>query len=310
MFDARSGMFYENMSDFYFDPKSKFYYGNKQKAYYTYRGGEDPPFVPFSSGQEEATGAGAEDAAAPPAARTKEEKPRIAITLKTTSLPGEKDAAKEVKNSKKTKAAAAPPVNRSEKQHSANMDKWSERVREIRGNDGTKTAPTTSKGQPVCLLCRRKFATIEKLKQHEELSKLHKENMAKKKNADDKKEQESATASAEYRDRVLERRIMHGPEPSTALPRELDVPEQRDAELVRPESSLGTANVGNQMLQKLGWKAGASLGRNAGNDSPAEGGQDHVQTALVKEWEKIESLAASGRQPPSKTNRGGLGSGF
>ena len=64
----------------------------------------------------------------------------------------------------------------------------------------------------------------------------------------------------------------------------------REAEIVRPEDNLGESNIGNQMLQKLGWKSGSSLGRGG------EGEQARTQSTLVKDWEKIETLASSGHQ--------------
>jgi RNA-binding protein 5/10 len=299
-------MFYEAMADFFYDPKTKLYYGNKQKVYYTFQPGEDPPFsaLPLSQGTEVAAPS---EATGP----KPEENKKIAINLKTTVLPGESDSAKKehTKNPKATKKAKAAQPNRPQKQHTVNIEKWSERGKEIReGNEApTKNPPTTTKGQPVCLLCRRKFASVEKLKQHEELSALHKEKLEKKE-ADAKKEQE-AKASTEYRDRALERRIMHGPETSSlpALPRDLEASAAREADVVRPEDNLGASNIGNQMLQKLGWKCGASLGRDAGNGVSNGAGE------LVKDWEKIESLAASGHHPRMKakaSREGGLGSGL
>ena len=305
VFDAISGMFYEAIADFFYDPKTKLYYGNKEKVYYTFQPGEDPPFsaLPTSEGTEEA-------ASSESTGPKHEEKKKIAISLKTMVLPGEGDSAKKEHTNipKATKKAKAAQPNRPQKQHTVNMEKWSERGKEIReGNQApTKNPPTTTKGQPVCLLCRRKFASVEKLKQHEELSALHKEKLEKE--ADAKKEQE-AKASTEYRDRALERRVMHGPETSSlpALPRDLEAFAAREAEVVRPEDNLGASNIGNQMLQKLGWKCGASLGRGPGN------GIQNVAGELVKDWEKIETLAASGHHPgtKAKTSReGGLGSGL
>jgi hypothetical protein len=55
--------------------------------------------------------------------------------------------------------------------------------------------------------------------------------------------------------------------------------------VVDPQETLGESNVGNKMLQKLGWKSGTNLGRNAGGESTGE--------ALKKDWERIEQLAKS-----------------
>lgn len=45
VFDARSGLFYEGLSDFFFDPKTKLYFGNKQQLYYMHCPGQQPAFV-------------------------------------------------------------------------------------------------------------------------------------------------------------------------------------------------------------------------------------------------------------------------
>ena len=45
VFDARSGLFYEGLSDFFFDPKTKLYFGNKQQLYYMHCPSKQPPFV-------------------------------------------------------------------------------------------------------------------------------------------------------------------------------------------------------------------------------------------------------------------------
>merc|ERR1712232_1221060 len=128
----------------------------------------------------------------------------------------------------------------------------------------------TKDGKPICFLCKRKFATMEKLQQHEMLSSLHKSNLAKK----NKKELEPSKnkTNAEYRDRANERRSMYEADanvnvvaidpsiahmgPSLEKAREVTTKDH-----VTPDQTLGDANVGNQLLQKLGWKNGESLGR-------------------------------------------------
>ena len=296
-----SGFFYESIADFFYDPKTKLYYGNKQKVYYTYRPGEDPPFcalpAPMTSDQANAT---THDASGP----KPEEKKKIAISLKTTVLPGESTSKKpNAKIHKALKKPKAPPAQ-PKKKDAVNLEVWAERGKEIREETGkvhsTKNVPMTTTNKPVCLLCRRKFASIEKLKKHEELSALHKENLEKKEEEDKAKKKESES-SMEYRDRALERRLMHGPEVASlpALPRDLDASNASKADIVRPEDNLGASNIGNQMLQKLGWKSGSSLGRATSN---AEGGQDNVQSALAKDWEKIEALAASGQHDRRRPN--------
>lgn len=273
--------------------------------------------------------------AAPPDTETRPEKvetkPKIAISLKT-AIPHKDSSAKtfdqvramektklEIKTIKRKKSSlsaaaetndAAPP--QSHKKHAKNMDKWSERVKEMKDENADDTrqpasekVKTTASGQPICILCRRKFANAEKLAQHEKLSALHKENAAKKLAADAAKEAEKKRkADANYRDRSKERRQMYGanhvvPESSHAeaiLAHSLGNPtEPKAAETIRPEETLNNdANVGNKLLQKLGWKSGGGLGRNAGKDAPPGSSNGDVASNLKSDWERIESLAQRG----------------
>jgi len=303
----------------------------------------------------------------------KDEKKKIAICLKKKPSGG-KNSAKSAVNSDKSSITLTllTPSSHAEKKHNADMEKWSKRGKEaqdssntMKGNDtagegvitpagkcekvSTKVKTTTS-GKPVCLLCRRKFADIKKLRQHEKLSALHKENLLKQKkkkteqsdlkqkkkkteqsdkitnkaNTNDttstkKKKTEQSdkitnkantndTTSTEYRDRAKERRGMYGTETlsSVTTPSVLTVeagPSITNArvvtavETVTPSQSLGESNIGNQLLQKLGWTKGSSLGRNgaisAGMEQEATTGESTADH-LKKDWERIESLACSG----------------
>ena len=222
-FHAASGMFYESIADFFYDPKTKLYYGNKQKVYYTHLPDQDPPFCALDAPPPTEETVNTVQSGAPKA----DDKKKIAISLKTKTLPGEgetKKKAKAHKASKKVKVAPPEP----KKQEKAKLELWAERGKEIREEAG-KSLPMTTSNKPVCLLCRRKFASIEKLKKHEELSALHKENLEKKASEEAAKKAKEVE-TAEYRDRALERRIMHGPETSVsmpALPRDLDTPHER-----------------------------------------------------------------------------------
>jgi len=265
-------------------------------------------------------------------------KPKIAISLKTTVSPkdGGRKSLNELTAMEKTKRkektirrkeslsavennAANPALTQPHKKHAKDMDKWSDRIKEMRGGDPTNDAApasekvkTTASGQPICALCRRKFATLEKLQQHEKLSPLHKENLAKKAATDAvaaaaandaaKQRQESETS---YRDRSKERRLMHhgshvNPDSSHAealLAHTLNSSsaETKPTEVIRPEETLNDANVGNQMLQKLGWKSGETLGRNNGAQQDGTGGnKDDVASNLKSDWERIELLARRG----------------
>ena len=197
------------------------------------------------------------------------------------------------------------------------------------------TPKTTKTGQPICLLCRRKFANTEALQKHEQSSALHKQNLAKKKgdrtnNGDLKPTgaESGGKSLIEYRDRAKDRRSMYGIESShggeavissaSALAADVGPSLEKarpvvSAEVVRPSDALGGSNVGSQMLKKLGWTQGSSLGREqspeaGGNSDGGHGRGSDANAQMVKEWETIESAAAAAAAaaPSSQTAaRGG-----
>lgn len=150
----------------------------------------------------------------------------------------------------------------------------------------------TKSGKPICLVCKRKFESMEKLKQHEELSALHKSNLVKIQNEN---------PGFSYKDRAKERRFLYGDagamsastkqEDEQMAQLQGNCPNLNKArtvlqtEVVRPEDSVGSANIGHQMLQKLGWKKGETLGRNK------KDGEMNVK--LKQDWETIETLAST-----------------
>jgi len=267
-------MFFHSSTQFFFDPKSKLYYGNKQQKYFLFCRGERPPFKELK--QEDET---KEEKVEEKFVKT-EEKKVIAISLKTKNLESnEKEVENQIPDDRKSSGQSN--VSKVKKLHDANIDRWSEREREKRGKN---QVVRTKEDMPVCLLCKRKFVNLEKLDQHEERSSLHKLNLSKYSQrvniAEDK-------AEAHYRDRALERRVLHGPEENGIMKRICPVDEiSQDFDIPEPEENLGESNVGNQMLQKLGWKAGSNLGRNPKTDGS--------EMTLKKDWEKIEALAKSG----------------
>lgn len=269
VFDSRSGMFYHASSQFFFDPKTKLYYGNQEKKYYVFSRGEKPPFREF---KQERTGI--EEASQ---ARKMGGKKVIAISLKTKVFASSDKGKEDGERRKEETQARIAQVSKTQKLRDANIDRWSERGREMCGRE---QVVRTGTGSPVCLLCKRKFVNLQKLDQHETLSKMHKTNLSQ---YSRRRHINEETAAAHYRDRAFERRILHGTDdlPVVTLARAEDAP----ATVVDPQHALDQNNVGNQMLQKLGWKSGTNLGRNAGVEST--GG------ALKNDWERIEQLAKS-----------------
>jgi OCRE domain/G-patch domain len=355
--DTRSGMFYESISDFFYDPKSKLYYGNKQSAYFQY----DPiklKFINLSENKpepEDGQGNTTTDSMEPLSTSQPPEikKASITINLKTKLLASTKPNKKSKRDDGSVRdkpSLVVPEPVAVPKQHALNIEKWSVRQNEIRQqeqegkskleDDSTKIV-ATAKGEPICLLCRRRFPNVDKLRHHEEVSTLHKENLAKQALSATEKKQENADAttsnlqpptvvSASYVDRAEQRRQLHQVETmNTSSVRTLnsdvhsivsaDTNHSRSGNVVETKNilsaTLDESNIGHQMLQKLGWKAGNVLGKKSdGNDTrnDSERPEDSSTTAsrIAQDWDRIEAaskLSSSQRGISMNTVKKGIG---
>jgi len=302
--------------------------------------------VPACSGQDLVVQALQGGATAQGFSKKNDDKIKIAICLKKKPIGGRNRVrssstlAPVVATDTPTDASVLPTASLVQKKHKVDMDKWSQR-----GKTPTEVK-RTAQGKPICILCKRKFANVKKLRQHEKLSPLHKQNLLKKKLQQLKTDQKKSlpkikadtndTLSMEYRDRAKERRSMYGPESASlgispgALNSEAVActvemgPSLTNARLVTavetitPSQNLGETNIGNQLLQKLGWTKGSSLGRSNGTtggmemmdpNGKNEGNKGSSTTMaaadkLKQDWERIESLATGGGGNGNGNGRG------
>jgi len=120
----------------------------------------------------------------------------------------------------------------------------------------------------TCMLCRRAFKSKAILEKHIAKSALHKENLEQRRigmnenNSAAPSEDDSTQQAIQYRDRAAERRNKFGIEkpkmrkqkrPNTSS---LPVPYEQPT-----KNGLNESNIGNKMLQKMGWKQGSGLGK-------------------------------------------------
>ncbi|XP_019765019.1 RNA-binding protein 5-A isoform X1 [Dendroctonus ponderosae] len=114
----------------------------------------------------------------------------------------------------------------------------------------------------ICNLCKRQLGSAEALQKHVKMSALHKQNLE----ARRKKKSEDNPSKIVYRDRAKERRMKYGdpdePQPSKLKEKYLkalntDIP-TASASVMEP---IGAENVGNKLLQKMGWTEGQGLGK-------------------------------------------------
>jgi RNA-binding protein 5/10 len=188
------------------------------------------------------------------------------------------------------------------KRHDADIAKWSQRGREMKNEHGafaesvvvSKEIFRTPSGQPICLICKRKFASDEKLRQHEQLSDLHKQNLTKQSVVEPVMSGQDVQASVvmEYRDRASERRVLYPESHSLSVPSSTTLPSAHTSgvqEMIHPSQILNEEHIGNKMLQKMGWMGG-SLGK--ANDDDSDPSDRKMSSKLREDWDRIESIAS------------------
>ncbi|KAK7909670.1 hypothetical protein WMY93_014354 [Mugilogobius chulae] len=127
-------------------------------------------------------------------------------------------------------------------------------------------ARVTDWSKLVCLLCRRQFPTKEAILRHQQLSDLHKQNLEIQRRTrlseTELEELERREAELKYRDRAAERREKYGvPEPPAPKKKFKKHPQLPQSYEQPTKDGLTSDNIGNKMLQAMGWQEGKGLGR-------------------------------------------------
>ncbi|KAK6631814.1 hypothetical protein RUM43_013878 [Polyplax serrata] len=147
----------------------------------------------------------------------------------------------------------------------------------------------------ACLLCKRQFVTKEALMRHQQLSDLHKQNLE----AWFTSRGLDNSSQRMYRDRAKERREKFGI-PDEPRPNRLKEKYLKEKEEIYEEPNRGgisAENVGNKMLQKMGWTEGMGLGRS-----------NQGRTDIIQASQRVPTagLGASG----SNLGIGGVGTSY
>ncbi|XP_046840229.1 RNA-binding protein 5-like isoform X2 [Xenia sp. Carnegie-2017] len=115
----------------------------------------------------------------------------------------------------------------------------------------------------ACLLCKRQFPSKEMLTKHTQLSDLHKQNLMVQKKLkmsfSEINEYEKQQREAKYRDRAKERRELFGQPDSAPSGKK-----KRKGKMVYEQptkNGIQEDNIGNKMLQAMGWTVGTGLGK-------------------------------------------------
>ncbi|VDK62818.1 unnamed protein product [Onchocerca ochengi] len=126
-----------------------------------------------------------------------------------------------------------------------------------------------------CILCRRKFASLEILIKHVRMSDLHKKNLkahllqasldesASLSMPSDSNLQGTSSSSLvpqQYRDRAKERRNLFGLDPSGFTSDSVEV--GADYAVRSSDIPIDDTNIGNKLLKSMGWQEGTGIGKN------------------------------------------------
>uniref|UniRef100_A0A3B4AXG5 Uncharacterized protein n=1 Tax=Periophthalmus magnuspinnatus TaxID=409849 RepID=A0A3B4AXG5_9GOBI len=279
-YDESSGYFYDPQSGLYYDPNTHYYY-NPQTQQYVYWDSDKQTYVPADSNVEQNANAGGSAAAnkEPKEAKEKKEKPK-SKTAQQIAKDMERWA-KSLNKQKENFKSSFQPISQEERREAAAADAgfilfekkvcselylhfvlWCLKglVAAYSGDSDPEEAgaadPEGGDGQDkltdwkkmACLLCRRQFPNKEGLIRHQQLSDLHK----------------VLATLMKYRDRAAERREKYGiPEPPAPKKKKFSQPTTPAINYEQPtKDGLNSDNIGNKMLQAMGWKEGKGLGRN------------------------------------------------
>ncbi|NWI85924.1 RBM5 protein, partial [Pitta sordida] len=285
-YDESSGYYYDPITGLYYDPNSQYYY-NALTQQYLYWDGEKETYMPAAEGvtyQQTATTTTTKEV------KEKKEKPKSKTAQQVKVKMGLQQAAVPL-NTVYRETAALHPVSCGLKIKGRKLCKqtilyfrllktWSagqrrglvaaysgdsdndEDLLERMENEEEKL---TDWKKMACLLCRRQFPNKDALIRHQQLSDLHKQNMdiyrRSKLSEQELEALELREREMKYRDRAAERREKYGiPEPPE--PKRKKVYDAGTVNYEQPtKDGLDNSNIGNKMLQAMGWREGSGLGR-------------------------------------------------
>ena len=276
-YDETSGYYYDPVSTLYYDANSQYYYNSKDSKFY-YWDGHHETFLPAPNNGETAKTTKVDEK------QSKKEELKSAKKIqkdmeKWMKKNNKKDQSKMAEsssqdsvggNGKGTEDIAFNLLQRKEEGGLAGLAGYASDE-----DDADKTGAAgadmsiaelklTDWSDLKCLLCQRGFKSRDQLTKHNTMSDLHSNNLVKWRS---EFSETVDTQEIQYRDRAKERRKKFGdddkPPPNRyreKFMKALDHSSAGGADLASAPK-VGDSNIGNKMLQKMGWKDGQGLGK-------------------------------------------------
>lgn len=289
LYDETSGYYYDSVTGLYYDPNTQYYFNN-QINQYLYWDMAKSTYILASSAQQSVT---APTISAPAAPTTSESAPTEEKKKgeKTDKVKVAKKIAKDMERWAKTlnqkkdiaRGNMMPETSKSSLASVSADIGFSVLEQRVPVNSAPPVAPppppptlvpsygagSDSSGDEsegiidwnklACLLCKRQFPSREVLEKHQVMSDLHRQNLEALKTSRSNKD-------LSYRDRAAERRMKYGEE-EPVIVRNV----RPDPVMSSVPQAIGEENIGNKLLQKMGWTAGQGLGKEGqGRIGPVE----------------------------------------
>jgi len=297
-YDETSGYYYDPISTLYYDANSQYYFNSKTNKF-CYWNAQHETFLPAPDAVDSSKSDGKDDKnpnkgkSAKKIQKEMEKWAKKQNQMKETvqisntqnkptqpsnssnddgSFKGAEDIAFSMLQRRDAELEAENSGLKGLKGYGSDNDEDKERSKSPGSAAGTSVAEfnLTDWAGLACLLCSRAFQTREKLQKHNGMSDLHKQNLEAWRSQQQQGE-DGGDGGGSYRDRAKERRNKFGVDETKPQQNKFKEKYMRVMGEVmgkggtgapgEPEKKIGEENVGNKMLQKMGWKDGLGLGK-------------------------------------------------
>ena len=277
-YDESSGYYYDPVSTLYYDANSQYYFNSKTNKF-CYWDAHHETFLPAPDGndkREEEKKSNKEKVKTAKRIQKDMEKWAKTLNQRKDQTKSAADVKSDNGNSSSQKGAediAFSILQRKEDQATSGLEGLagyaSEEEEEVKNSSSMsiEEMKLTDWSSLACLLCKRQFKSQDQLSKHNTMSELHTNNLNQWRSQYCEDKASTPGGGMQYRDRAKERRSKFGdddkPVPNRFKEKYLKAMEDSSSGSgdLASAPKIGEDNVGNKMLQKMGWKDGLGLGK-------------------------------------------------